>query len=333
MEKTTLTHLTNQYFHSPVAGIIYTQALIMYSEKPTTDLLLFIKAIISNQIARFTPSIYVKLTQQTGRGREMESHEETADYFFRCFSDYFQQIGVDKTEYYSFLKNKTILEYGPGDTLGVALLLYAYGAKSIHCIDRFPLSGDSEKSSEIYSALLSLLDKKAFKRASNAFIETGNPRSGFKPELISYSIKNNGISGDIKKYDLILSRAVLEHVNDLENTILDIRNALKPGGNSIHKVDLKSHGLDRYHDFDFLSWPVFMYNLMYSHKGFPNRWRVNKYLEIIQESGLQLKSITPTGKLDNKDIDRIKMKLSKPFKNIPTEKLSWLGFWIVVERI
>lgn len=305
----------------------------MYSEKPAADLLLFIKAIMSNQIARFSPSIYVKITQQTGRGRAKESHEETADYFFRCFSDYFQQIGVSKTEYCSFLKNKAILEYGPGDTLGVALLLYAYGAKSIHCIDRFPLSGDSAKSPDIYNALLRLLDKKTYKRASNVFIETGNPRSGFKPELISYSIKKNGLSGDIRKYDLIISRAVLEHVNDIESTILDIRNALKPGGISIHKVDLKSHGLDRYRDFDFLSWPVFMYNLMYSHKGFPNRWRVNKYFEVIQETGLQMRSTTPTGRLDHKDIDHIKIKLSKPFKNIPTEKLSWLGFWMVVERI
>jgi len=304
----------------------------MYSEKPAKDFLLFIKAVMSNQIARFSPSIYVKLTLQTGRGREMETPDETADYFFRCFSEYFQQIGVKKTEYHSFLKNKTILEYGPGDTLGVALLLYAYGAKSIHCIDRFPLSADSVKSADIYNALLRSLDGNTLKRASNAFIEAGNTRSGFKPELISYSVKNNGLSGDVNKYDLVISRAVLEHVNDLKSTILDIRNSLKSGGNSIHKVDLKSHGLDRCRDFDFLSWPVFMYNCMYSHKGFPNRWRVNKYLETIQKSGLLLKSITPTGKLDDKDIEHIKMKLSKPFKNLPTEKLSWLGFWMVVER-
>ena len=304
----------------------------MYSENYIKDIVLFLKALASNQIARFSPSSYVRLTHQTGRGNEKESAIESAHYFFDCVNDYLSKLGIDKEDCQDFLKDKKILEYGPGDTLGVALLMYAYGAESVECIDRFPLSTDSKKSSEIYLELINRLEKKYLERASSAFIEKGNPSSGFKPELISYSVQSNGLSGAVQEYDLILSRAVLEHVNNLEGTILDIEQALKKGGISIHQVDLKSHGLDRYRDFDFLSWPQYLYKLMYSHKGFPNRWRVNKYLQLVEKSELKLVSITATGKLETKCINAIKDKLTSQFRSISTEELSWLGFWIILKK-
>ncbi|MCB1902915.1 MAG: hypothetical protein KDI18_02175, partial [Gammaproteobacteria bacterium] len=94
----------------------------------------------------------------------------------------------------------------------------------------------------------------------------------------------------------------------------------------------KSHGLDRYRDFDFLSWPQYLYKLMYSHKGFPNRWRVNKYLQLVEKSELKLVSITATGKLETKCINAIKDKLTSQFRSISTEELSWLGFWIILKK-
>lgn len=36
--------------------------------------------------------------------------------------------------------------------------------------------------------------------------------------------------------------------------MLDIQRSMKAGGLSVHQVDLKSHGLDRYAAFDFLTW-------------------------------------------------------------------------------
>ncbi len=304
----------------------------MYSENPGRDALLIARAVTSNVLAKYLPSHYVRLTGQTGRGSDPESPEETARYFLKCFHDYFSQIDVNETDYRSFLTEKSILEYGPGDTLGVALLMYAFGAKKIKCVDRFPLSGNSTQTLEIYKALLNLLDYDTRTRANGAFLKEGVPESGFRPDLISYSVTENGLSGDQEKYDLVISRAVLEHVNNLDGSIRDIRDSLKPGGISIHLVDLKSHGLDRYLDFDFLTWPDSLYNLMYSHKGFPNRWRVCNYLELLKKHGLELRHLTATGKLEQDKLDAIKSKLAKQFRDIPSEELSWKGFWMVIDR-
>ena len=303
----------------------------MYSENPMHDVVRVMKAFLSNQLARFAPSVYVKVTHQTGRGEESGNAKEVADYFAMCVKEYFEKLGVAPAEYATYLKGKKILEYGPGDVLGVALLLYAHGADTVHCVDRFPLSRISEKSLRIYWEILNALDADKKARALGVFREHGKLESGFNSDAIAYTVTPDGLSGKKRHYDLIISRAVLEHVNDLEKTIQDISDALKTSGLSLHQVDLKSHGLDRYQPFDFLTWPEVLFNLMYSHKGFPNRWRVDKYRELAGKSGLHIRDLSPTGKLAMHEIALIQPKLAQQFRDIPGDELSWLGFWVLVE--
>lgn len=304
----------------------------MYTENPLKDIILFGHALLSNQLARYAPKLYVRLTHQTGRGEQEGGEADIADYFIECFRDYRRHLGLNDEEVKSYLKNKVVLEYGPGDILGVALLFYASGAKRVHCVDRFPLSRMSEKNVNVYHRLLSSLDGRERQRAENAFRERGKPASGFNHRAIDYRVTRDGLSEGARKYDLIISRAVLEHVNDLEKTMLDIKRGLREGGLSIHEVDLKSHGLDRYTDFDFLTWPKLIYELMYSHKGCPNRWRVDKYRELAERSKLHVKMLTPTGRLDRKKIDVIYPKVAKEFSHITPEELSWQGFWVYLEH-
>jgi hypothetical protein len=289
-------------------------------------------AILSNLLARFMPKLYVRLTQQTGRGGGAESPREIAEYFTRCFNEYFTHLYVQPASIPEFLESKRILEYGPGDVLGTALLMYAHGAREVHCLDRFPLN---RASAENHAALQYLCDSLCGPtkiRGESAFREPGNPASGFDPEKISYTVRPSGISGAEMVYDLSISRAVLEHVDDLDGTFRDIRRSLRPGGVSIHLVDLKSHGLDRRDPFDFLTWPEFVYRLMFSHKGFPNRWRVNRYRELIADHGLICRSIEATDRLPMAQAEFIRTRLDRPFRALSSEDLSWLGFWMVLEK-
>ena len=304
----------------------------MYPTNYINDIVLFLKALISNQLAKYAPETYTKLTHQTGRGSGEEHPTEIAEYFIKCFHDYRLQIGLDENNFINFLKEKNILEYGPGDILGVAFLMYAYGAKKVDCVDSFPLARVSDKSINVYEILLNSIDKDKRDRASKAFNIKDDPKSGFNTDMINYCIKKDGLSGGHNQYDLVISRAVLEHVNNLEKIFKDIKEAMKDNGLSIHQVDLKSHGLDRYTEFDFLAWPGCLYNLMYSYKGFPNRWRVNKYIELANAFDLKIKHISPTDIIDMEKLDIVYPKLRPEFRVIPREQLSWLGFWIHLEH-
>lgn len=300
----------------------------MYSKNLKNDALLILKAVMTNQIARFAPSCYVKLTAQTGRGKDDGSSADVADYFFACVADYSREWGTDETSFGRFIHGKDILEYGPGDILGVALICYAFGAKTVHCVDRFPLNKISQKNAEVYRAIIAKLPTEFQQRARAAFNEPGQPESGFNSEAIQYAVSTDGLSGQIARYDVIISRAVLEHVDQLDATFLDIRQALRPDGVSLHKVDLKSHGLDRYLPFDFLSWPTWLYRMMYSHKGFPNRWRADKYQRAAAAAGLAIKNLRPVETLDLEAINAIRPHLAPEFRDLEPSLLGWQSFWI-----
>lgn len=303
--------------------------LSMHSGK---DAVYFAHELLSNQFARFAPKLYIDLTHKNGRGDDVTPPAQIADYFIQCFANYQEQLGLKGSDLNKYLVNKVVLEYGPGDTMCMALLMYAHGAKRVRCVDRFPLSKLSEKNIEVYHHLINSLNSAERSRAYDAFNERGNPKSGFNPEAISYQVTKDGLSGAHAEYDLIISCAVLEHVNSLDQTMLDIKNALKPAGLAIHRVDLKSHGLDRHTDFDFLACPPIFYELMFSHKGVPNRWRVNKYRELAEKSKLSIKKLIPTGRIELDKVENIYRKVAKNFGDISLDEFSWLGFWMHLEH-
>lgn len=289
-----------------------------------------VKATATNQIAIVAPALYVKLTHQTGRGEgAAETVDEIVEYFEQCYADYMRMLSVPLTNATEFLRGKTLLEYGPGDLPGVALLMVAHGADKVICVDRFPLVSVSEKNAAVLERLCARLPEPARARAQSCFKSAGSPRSGFDSHRIDYRIKPSGLSGLRSDVDLVFSRAVLEHVNDLFATFADMQSALKQDGIAIHQVDLKSHGLHRSNPLDFLSWPPLLWNLMYSHKGVPNRWRVDRYREAIAASGLAVETLEATAVADAAIVREVRPQLAAPFRDLSDADLSWLGFWLV----
>jgi SAM-dependent methyltransferase len=302
----------------------------MYSPNPARDLLIFVRATVTNQLARFPA--YLKVGNRTGRGDSNQRPEDNAQYFRSCVRDYLDQLGVGADAGAAYLRGKRVLEYGPGDALGAALVFFASGAESVRCVDRFPLHALTANSIALYEALLRGFEGEARERAARAFNEPGNPRSGFNPAAIDYQVTPDGLSGQQGAYDLVVSRSVLALVNRLDQTLADVARALRPDGVSVHKVDLSSHNLDRYRPLDFLTWPEPLYRMMYSRKGRPNRWRADTYRELARRAGLQIRRMEATGRVDPADVAFLQSNAVRPFRDVPADLLSWLGFWVVLEH-
>ena len=147
-----------------------------------------------------------------------------------------------------------------------------------------------------------------------------------------YLVTRDGLSGLNREVDMIYSRAVLEHVNDLDATFDDMTRALKPGGVTIHQVDLKSHGLHRENPLDFLTWPTWLWNLMYSGKGVPNRLRIDRYRKALERSGLEARMLKHTFLATQEDVSDVRPYLARAFRAVDDASLRWLGFWLVAEK-
>jgi hypothetical protein len=294
---------------------------------------MIVKASASNQIARFAPGLYVRLTGQTGRGDSAsETSADIAEYFKHCVTDYLDILGIRETERSGFLHNKVILEYGPGDMPGVALLLVAFGARKVYCVDRFPLVKVASKNLQVIRQLADSLSEPERIRFDQCFINPAVPEDGFNPACIEYLVRPNGLSGLAQEADIVISRAVLEHVNDLEATFKDMEVAMKEGAVALHQVDLRSHGLHVSNPLDFLVAPRWLWRLMHSHKGVPNRWRADKYEMIVQKLGVSRTVFKPTTLFDTKQVTEIRPQLSADFIHVDSDQLAWQGFWLAFNK-
>jgi SAM-dependent methyltransferase len=290
------------------------------------------KAIITNQVARLLPWFYLRLTRQTGRGSHEEQPEEIAAYFWQCFIDYCNVLGISEHNAGDMFRDKRVLEYGPGDLPGVALLFYAYGAEQVFCVDRFPMMRLSAKNISVIQCLLDRLEGEARERADAAILRTNGEITGFSPGTVTYLVRPGGLAALNNAVDLVISRAVLEHVNDLKATFSDMYHSLKPGAMAVHQVDLKSHGLHRENQLDFLAWSPFLWRLMYSAKGMPNRWRVDTYRRLIEDTGFECNLLKSTQQAALDEVNQVRTLLPPLFKTLSDEDLSCLGFWVVIRK-
>jgi hypothetical protein len=297
------------------------------------SLAMILKAIASNQVARFAPGLYVRLTGQTGRGDSAtETSIEIAKYFRQCVSDYLDVLGIPQTGLADFLRNKVVLEYGPGDIPGVALLLVAFGARKVYCVDRFPLVSIAKKNLEVIRQLSILLSDAERMRFNRCFKNPDAPENGFNPDSIAYLLRPNGLSDLRNEADIVLSRAVLEHVNDLDATFTDMQQAMRDGALAVHQIDLRSHGLHVDNPLDFLTPPPWLWQLMHSHKGVPNRWRADRYEQIMHRLGVEMITFKPTVLFSEEQVSAIRSRLVSTFTRISDEQLSWQGFWLAFRK-
>lgn len=165
--------------------------------------------------------------------------ERSLDYIDGVFADYLEHGGIDPGE----LAGSRVLELGPGDNFGVALRFIAAGAAEVVATDRFIPYRDPERQRRIYEGLLGRLDEPGRARVEAVL-------SGAEPDLAAAGVRvleqtpietaPEVLGGG---FDLVVSRAVLEHVGDLGAAFAAIDRLLAPGGRMVHKVDLEDHGL------------------------------------------------------------------------------------------
>lgn len=290
------------------------------------------RAVATNQLARFAPGTYVRLTGQTGRGSEEEGAEDIASYFRSSFDDYFARLGIARGAIEGWLQGKTLLEYGPGDVPGVAALMVAGGAAKVWCVDRFPLVRHEAKNLRVLQDLAAGLPEAAAERLRQALRTPHDMAAGFDPARLEYLVRPNGTSGLTDSVDLVFSRAVLEHVNDLEATFTDMVGAMRAGAIAIHQVDLRSHGLHERNRLDFLCPPPWLWDLMFSAKGVPNRWRIDRYRTLLARLPVDVIALEPTTRASAHDVDQVRPALAQPFRQLSDDDLSWLGFWLVFRK-
>ncbi|MCC6198210.1 MAG: methyltransferase domain-containing protein [Burkholderiales bacterium] len=286
------------------------------------------RAIATNQLAGAFPRLYMRLAGQTGRGGDA-TPAETAEYFLACFDDLAARMRLDRAALIARVEARRVLEYGPGSIPGMAMLMLAAGATRVDVVDRFPLLERSPYTDAVLDELGGRLGGAEGRRLRTLAREL-TPHG--IPGALGVALHPRGLSGLVDACDLVISRAVLEEVNDLRATFADMARALRAGGVAVHQVDLRSYGLHREHPLDFLVPSPSLWQLMYGNKCVPNRLRAGEYRRLARECGLDEVSFEPGVTLADREVEAIRERLWRDFRALPASELGCLTFWLVLRK-
>jgi len=269
-------------------------------------------------------------------------------------------------KYISSFKNindlKNIAELGPGDSIGIGLCGLITGAEKYYAFDIMQY-GSNKNNLKIFDELVHMfknnvpipnnidfpalkpfLDDYSFpgEILSNDYLEKkmSSKRLGSIRESIQnkYNEENRHIiykapwdSNKIiqkKSVDIIISQAVLEHIDDLKNTYSNFSLWLKDNGIMSHQIDFKCHGFANkwnghwaYSDFE---WKL----IRGKRKWLINRKPLSNHVRLLDENNFTIiHSINIQGK---NGIQRD--RLSKSNSYLSNEDLNTCGSYILSRK-
>lgn len=276
--------------------------------------------------------------------------EESVEYLRRVFGDYLSYGGLSPAD----LAGKRVLELGPGDNLGVALLFIAAGAEQVVCLDRFDSSRDLAKNRAIYRALLDTLDPSSRARASACVSAAGDILSPRIECRCGVAIEDAATLFAPQSFDLIISRAVLEHVFDVDKAWQAMDRLLASGGRMLHKIDFRCHSYyEDFHPLWFLTVPRWLWQMISSPDPTLNRQRRPVYQRLVREFGyrerilithlatrkeellphrIKLESGVDYSDADWQRVEGIRPRLTATFKSLSTEDLLVSGIFLAAVK-
>ncbi len=277
------------------------------------------------------------------------STEQSVSYIKQVVDDYLRYAAADP----QYLSGKDVLEVGPGDNLGVAIGLIAKGVRSVTCLDRFKPRHDEQRNAQIYRALIAGSNAEEQARINQVVQFEGHRICLDTERIISrygFPIEQAAEHMSSRRFDLIISRAVLEHVSDLESAWLSMVKLLKPDGQMWHKVDFRNHGkFDQFHPLHFLTISESTWNLITSPDPTLNRERLPTYMRLascyfdnikvfythiledreVQPHSEQLTFGTDYGLSELERLAEIRPLLSHRFRELTDEDLLISGIFLI----
>jgi len=273
------------------------------------------------------PAAINRIRHTTGTGNPQLDQDivQLVEYSKGVFEKYCRHIS--KTAICAALNNKIIVELGPGDTMATGLFFLAYGAARVVCFDRFKLIVNSPKNTLIARQILSILPETQRQHLNTilSFDNQGQMNLDISRLQYQHSL-NEKIRLANNSVDIIVSNAVLEHVQNLDALFASMYRILKPGGLMVHAADLKSHELHHTTELDFLTVPDWLWWLMTFYRGAPNRKRWSYYKNLLDAHDFKLTFFKITSTLPAESICTLRLTYPQHAKRFNDEDLSCGGF-------
>ena len=232
---------------------------------------------------------------------------------------------------------QVLVEFGPGDSLGTGLAALIAGGAEYAALDIVE-SADTAGNLAVFDELVELFRARADIPGEQEFpeVEPRLPTYRFPAHVLTAarlahaldaprltrlrrSVATAGSRGSAVRYlapwydaapngrlaDMVLSQAVLEHVDELAHAYRKMYDLLKPGGVMSHVIDFRCHGSARdwngHWTYSDLTWKLIRGRKPY----FLNRAPCSTHLSLLRRTGFDVTFACPRSEpsvIDEKDL-------------------------------
>ena len=268
-----------------------------------------------------------------------------ADYYYRvwlshvCMADHFG----------CWEAPETVLEIGPGNSLGVGLAALLTGVRQYLAYDRNALL-HPPTNPQLLTEIAQLYQRKAdFAESGSGLLYTAFPHPLFSAERLACFLSpqwrqqlvdalehrneliryyNDPAAVAARSVDYLFSHSVLEHVDDLAAMYASMWQWLKPGGLMTHSIDFSSHGSSNHWNGHWTV-PDWLWRLMKGKRRyFLNRVPLAQHQALLARQGFELKgvhSLTRASLLTRAD-------LAPRFRDLPEADLTTSSAFLVARK-
>lgn len=171
----------------------------------------------------------------------------------KSFCDYFGTLNKE-TDF--DLGNKTVLEIGPGFSLGLAFLVALAGAQKVVTVDAYPHPKGSdhdfiasmfghllEDRSFFFNAVKDLSDDDFVNYFATHVTKDEQGRFCYRSDKIEsfFPFRVENLPFPDNSFDLVYSCATFEHFLNPAEAVKELHRVTRPGGINFHSVDLRDH--------------------------------------------------------------------------------------------
>lgn len=222
---------------------------------------------------------------------------------------------------------RTILELGPGDSVGMAPVARAMGFDTSYLID----VGDfASQDMDVYTRLLDCLRDSGYSPPQG--IDTSSRDAMLESVGSSYKTIGTRALEQIPDttIDVLFSTAVLEHVarSEFRHLIDETFRIMRPGGIAHHQIDLMDHlgGALNNLRFSERAWEG---SLMSNSGFYTNRLRFSEILSIVKKAGFNF-AVTQITSWPH--LPTPKRSLAPPFNALSDDELKTATFGLLLQK-
>ncbi len=245
------------------------------------------------------------------------------------------------------LRCHSFLDFGAGraNPIGFSVLMFLNGVDKCYCVDQSPFMNPRYAAKATYNMLSDIALHPQVYAIDPKRVETIRTRIGTIDvdalasgdlEIALQSLKNQivfinsdirDVAIDRKGIDIVCSVSVLEHLDNIPEILLILRDLLSGDGVMAHFIDLRDHRArgrkadQGYHNWSFLTDEVETIST--------NRVRWSEYMKIFDEIGLVLSKLE---KVKEDPPSDLRSQLRKDFKYLTDDDLSTIRVKCILKK-